>query len=168
MFPSAPGNNYYESEEERGHGRVETRRCWVCDELDDWLPELLDSYSEWEGLRSIAAVECERTVDGETSIYRRYFITSLGADAKAIAVGVRDHWGIENTLHWVLDMAWREDESRTRTGNAAQNLSSMRRLAHNLIKTENPESKKSVKMRTRIANWNTDYLFKLIGVKLDA
>ena len=162
------GNNYYESEEERGHGRVETRRCWVCDELDDWLPELLDSYSEWEGLRSIAAVECERTVDGETSIYRRYFITSLGADAKAIAVGVRDHWGIENTLHWVLDMAWREDESRTRTGNAAQNLSSMRRLAHNLIKTENPESKKSVKMRTRIANWNTDYLFKLIGVKLDA
>jgi predicted transposase YbfD/YdcC len=162
------GNSYHESEVERGHGRVEIRRCWVCDGLDEWLPDLLGSYGEWEGLRSIAAVESERTVGGETTIFRRYFITSLGADAKAIAAAVREHWGIENSLHWVLDMVWREDESRARAGNAAQNLSSMRRLAHNLIKTEDPDSKKSVRMRTKIANWDTDYLLKLIGVKLDA
>ncbi len=162
------GNNYHESEEERGHGRVEIRRCWVCDQLDEWLPELLESYSEWEGLKSIAAVECERTVDGKTTVCRRYFITSLGADAKVIAEAVREHWGIENSLHWVLDMTWREDESRARAGDAAQNLSSMRRLAHNLIKTEDPDSKKSIRMRTKIANWDTDYLLKLIGVKLDA
>jgi predicted transposase YbfD/YdcC len=162
------GNNYHESEEERGHGRIEKRRCWVCDELDEWLPELLESYDEWEGLKSIAAVECERTVDGKTTVFRRYFITSLGADAEAIATAVREHWGIENSLHWVLDMTWREDESRARAGEAAQNLSSMRRLAHNLIKTEDPDSKKSIRMRTKIANWDTDYLLKLIGVKLDA
>ena len=162
------GNDYYESEVERGHGRVEVRRCWACDGLGDWLPELLESYGEWEGLESIAAVECERTVGGETTIFRRYFITSLGPDAEVIARSVREHWGIENSLHWVLDMVWREDESRARAGNAVQNLSSMRRLAHNLIKTEDPDSKKSVRMRTKIANWDTDYLLKLIGVKLDA
>jgi predicted transposase YbfD/YdcC len=162
------GNNYYESEVERGHGRVEVRRCWACDELGEWLPELLESYGEWDGLESIAVVECERTVGGETTIFRRYFITSLGPDAEVIATSVREHWGIENSLHWVLDMVWREDESRARAGNAAQNLSSMRRLAHNLIKTEDPDSKKSVRMRTKIANWDTDYLLKLIGVKLDA
>ncbi len=153
---------------ERGHGRVEVRRCWVCDELGEWLPELLESYGEWEGLESIAAVECERTVGGQTTIFRRYFITSLGPDAEVIATSVREHWGIENALHWVLEMVWREDESRARAGNAAQNLSSMRRLAHNLIKTEDPDSKKSVRMRTKIANWDTDYLLKLIGVELDA
>ena len=162
------GNNYYESEVERGHGRVEVRRCWACDDLGEWLPELLESYGEWDGLESIAVVECERTVGGETTIFRRYFITSLGPDAEVIATSVREHWGIENSLHWVLDMVWREDESRARAGNAAQNLSSMRRLAHNLIKTEDPDSKKSVRMRTKIANWDTNYLLKLIGVKLDA
>jgi predicted transposase YbfD/YdcC len=162
------GNNYWESEIERGHGRVEVRRCWACDELGEWLPELLESYGEWDGLESIAVVECERTVGRETTIFRRYFITSLGADAEAIAAAVREHWAIENSLHWVLDMVWREDESRARAGNAAENLSSTRRLAHNLIKAEDPDSRKSVRMRTRIANWDTDYLLKLIGVELDA
>ena len=98
---------------------------------------------EWVGLRSIVAVECERTEGGVTTVFRRYFSSSLGADARAILGAVRSHWGIENSLHWVLDMVWREDESRARAGNAAQNLSTVRHLAHNLIKAEDPESKKS-------------------------
>ena len=113
-------------------------------------------------------MECERTVKGETTIFRRYFITSLAPDAAEIAAAVRAHWGIENSLHWVLDVVWREDESRARAGNAAENLSTLRRLAHNLIKAEDPESKKSVRMRTLRANWDPEYLLKLIGVELDA
>jgi len=113
-------------------------------------------------------VECERTVDGETTVFRRYFIASLETDAEQIAKAVREHWGIENSLHWVLDMVWREDESRTRAGYAAENLSSLRRLAHSLIKAEDPDSKQSIRMRTRYANWDSDYLLKLIGVELDA
>lgn len=161
-------DSYYESKVERGHGRVEVRRCWVCDGLGEWLPELLESYEEWDGLESIAVVECERTTDGETKVFRRYFITSLGPDAELIATSVREHWGIENSLHWVLDVVWREDESRARDGDVAQNLSSMRRLAHSLIKAEEPDSKKSVRLRTLRANWDPEYLLKLIGVKLNA
>ena len=144
------------------------RRCWACGDLDEWLPELLESFGEWAGLKSIAVVECERTVDGVTTVFRRYFITSLEPDAEMIAKAVRAHWGIENSLHWVLDMVWREDESRTRAGYAAENLSALRRLAHNLIKTEDPDSKKSVRMRTRIASWDFNYMLRLIGVNLDA
>ena len=161
------GNHYYEHAE-RGHGRDEVRRCWVCGNLDEWLPELLESFGEWAGLKSIAVVECERTVEGVTTVFRRYFITSLEPDAELIAKAVRAHWGIENSLHWVLDMVWREDESRTRAGYAAENLSALRRLAHNLIKTEDPDSKESVRMRTRIASWDFNYMLRLIGVNLDA
>ena len=77
-------------------------------------------------------------------------------------------WACENSLHWVLDMGWREDESRARADNVAANLSSMRRLAHNLIKAEDPDSKKSVRMRTKVANWDPDYLMKLLSLELDA
>jgi predicted transposase YbfD/YdcC len=168
MIALGTGGNHYYEQAERGHGRTEVRRCWACGDLAGWLPENLDSYSEWDGLKSIAAVECERTADGETTVFRRYFITSLEPDAEQIAKAVRAHWGIENSLHWVLDMVWREDESRTRAGYAAENLSSLRRLAHSLIKAEDPDSKQSIRLRTKCANWDSDYLLKLIGVNLDA
>lgn len=168
MIALGTGGNHYYEQAERGHGRTEVRRCWACGDLAGWLPENLDSYSEWDGLKSIAAVECERTADGETTVFRRYFITSLEPDAEQIAKAVRAHWGIENSLHWVLDMVWREDESRTRAGYAAENLSSLRRLAHSLIKAEDPDSKQSIRLRTKCANWDSDYLLKLIGLNLDA
>ncbi len=81
---------------------------------------------------------------------------------------VRAHWGIENSRHWVLDVVWREDEGRARTGHAAENLSTLRRLALNPIKAEDPASKKSVRLRTLRANWDSEYLLKLIGVNIDA
>lgn len=162
------GENFHEEEGVRGHGRVEIRRCWACDGLEDWLEEVLGSYSQWEGLRTIAAVERERTVKGKTTVERHYYITSLGPDASRIGGAVRQHWSIENSLHWVLDVDFREDDSRARTKNAPQNLSSLRRLAHNLIKKEDPESKKSVRRRMNIASLQPDFLLKLIGVDLDA
>jgi predicted transposase YbfD/YdcC len=162
----AGGEHYYESVG-RGHGRIEVRRCWACGDLAEWLPEYLGSFGEWDGLKSVAAVECERTVNGETTVFRRHFITSLEPDAEQIAKAVRAHWGIENSLHWVLDMVWREDEARARARYTAENLSSLRRLALNLIKAEDPDSKESVKSRMFRANLDPDYRLKLLGVELE-
>lgn len=144
-----------------GHGRIEVRRAWVTDEVK-WLgAELL---ALWPGLRSIAAVECERTVagGGTCSIERRYFITSLaGNDAAAVLNAVRGHWGIENKLHWQLDVSFREDECRVRVGHGAENLSRLRRLALNLLKRD-----KSVKIgingKRRKAGWDEHYLLRLL------
>ena len=83
-------------------------------------------------------VECERTAGGKTTLERRYYLTSLPPDAERIGRAARSHWGIENSLHSVLDVTFREDESRARQRYAAQNLSSLRRLAHNVIKTADP------------------------------
>jgi predicted transposase YbfD/YdcC len=143
-----------------GHGRVEVRRAWVTDEVT-WLgPELL---ALWPGLASIAAVECDRTVaGGRRSVERRYFITGLpGTDAAAVLAAVRGHWGIENKLHWQLDVSFREDECRVRIGHGAENLSRLRRLALNLLKRD-----KSVKIgingKRRKAGWDEHYLLRLL------
>jgi predicted transposase YbfD/YdcC len=168
MYQLGPGGETYHEESTRGHGRQEVRRCWACDGLDDWMGDVLKTYGQWEGLESIAAVERERTVKGKTTVERHYYITSLAADAKKIGAAARAHWGIENSLHWVLDVNFGEDQSRARTKNASANLSTLRRLAHNMIKTQDPNSKKSVKRRMNIAGWSESHLHKLIGVKLDA
>lgn len=158
----AEGN--YHEEESCGHGRKEVRRCWVSDEVGDWL----QGADKWKGLRTVAAVECERTLGGETTVQRRYFISSLKADATLLAASVRSHWGIENSLHWVLDVTFGEDDSRARTGASAENLATLRRLAHAMIKNENPVSKKSINQRKFEAGLNPDYLLRLLGIKLDA
>jgi predicted transposase YbfD/YdcC len=151
------------STEDRGRGRVERRRCWAIEGLD-WL----EGAGAWEGLRSIAAVELERTEKGVTSVERRYFITSLEPDLKKLAHGVRSHWGIENSLHWVLDVVFGEDRSRARERNAGANLSSVRRLAHNLIKNEEQYGEWSVKKRKFAASQDQEYLLKLLGQESDA
>lgn len=146
--------------ENQAHGRKEVRRCWVADQLG-WM----GGREEWSGLKSVAAVELECTRDGKTSLERRYFITSLAPDPTKIAHAVRAHWGIENSLHWVLDVVFGEDSSRARTRNAASNLSSLRRLCHNLIKKEEQYAKWSVKKRKFAASQNPDYLERLLGLK---
>ena len=149
-------------ERNRGHGRTEVRRCWVIDSVGDWL----EDHEKWEGLRSIAVVESERTVKGKTSMKRRYFISSLPPDAAKIADAVRSHWGVENSLHWVLDVVFGEDAARARTANAAGNLSSLRRLALNLIKKEEQYSDWAIKKRRLAAGLDPDYLGKLLGLEL--
>jgi predicted transposase YbfD/YdcC len=151
-------------EEGRGHGRTEVRRCWVIDGVENWL----EGHEKWEGLRSIAVVESERTVKGKTSVERRYFISSLQPDAAKIAGAVRSHWQVENSLHWVLDVIFGEDAARARTKNAAGNLSSLRRLALNLIKNEKQYSDWSVKRRCFAASIDPDYMAALLGVKSNA
>jgi predicted transposase YbfD/YdcC len=159
----APGHTV----EDRGRGRVEKRRCWAFgDDLADWL----EGYEQWEGLRSVAAVELEREEKGATTLERRYFITSLAPDAARIAGAVRAHWSIENSLHWVLDVVFGEDASRARGGNAAANLSTTRRLAQNLIKVTAPGryEKWTIKKRKLAAAHDREYLARLLGINFDA
>jgi predicted transposase YbfD/YdcC len=140
-----------------GHGRVETRRCYVCSEID-WLTEK----KLWKGLRSIVKVESERCIDNVTSNESRYYITSLKSNPKHILHAIRSHWGVENSLHWVLDVAFREDDSRTRKGHAAENFAIARTIATNLLKNEKT-LKRGVKTRRLKAGWDNDYLLKVLS-----
>ncbi len=149
-------HDYHETVD-KGHGRVETRRCWTTSETD-WFQDR----AKWAGLASFAMVESERSVGDETSIERRYFVSSLdGGNAKRLAEAVRGHWGIENELHWVLDVAFREDDCRVRVGFAAQNLSLVRQLALCLLKRE-ATSKVGVKTKRMKAGWDEAYLLKVL------
>lgn len=163
-----------------GHGRIETRRVWVTDQLS-WLKQR----HHWPGLRSVAVVESKREVAGarETagsagsaglagaaagagvSIERRYFISSLPAHAKAMAAAIRGHWSIENGLHHVLDVSFREDDSRIRKDHGAQNVSRLRRIALNLLRGQGDKhtKRKSIKGRRKIAGWDHDFLLRLIA-----
>lgn len=140
------------------HGRIETRRCWCTGEVS-WFADR----AEWAGLHSFAMVESERTVGGETTRERRYFIASLdGTDAAAFLGAVRAHWSIENELHWVLDVAFREDESRVRKDHAPQNLATMRHIALNLLRREKT-AKVGIATRRLKAGWDDGYLLRVLA-----
>ena len=142
------------------HGRVETRRCWCTSEID-WF----EDRDQWKGLASFGMVEAKREIGDEIAIERRYFISSLpGDDAKRFLQVTRDHWGVENSLHWTLDVAFREDESRARTKNGAENLAALRRLALNLLKHESSQKKLGIRGKRLMASWNDDYLRSVLGI----
>jgi predicted transposase YbfD/YdcC len=143
---------------EKDHGRVETRRYCLSAELN-WFADK----AQWEGLQTVGMVEATREINGETSVERRYYLSSLGLDVKTFARAVRGHWGIENKLHWIMDVAFGEDQSRARSGYAAHNLATLRRLALNLLKRE--KKKRSVRGKQRDAGWDNTYLLKVIGVE---
>ncbi|MDA0265154.1 MAG: ISAs1 family transposase [Chloroflexi bacterium] len=145
----------------KGHGRLERRRCWGI--ADRECLSFLNSSGAWRGLRSVAKVTGERRIGGKVSIESRYFISSLPGDAKQLLWAVREHWGIENSLHWVLDIAFREDESRVRKGHGPENLATMRHMALNMIRRET-SSKGGVKARRLRAGWDEDYLLKVLSL----
>ena len=144
------------------HGRVETRRVWVTDQLDGWLDA--GQRGRWPGLRSVAAVEARREIPlRPTSVERRYFISSLaGTDAERMAATIRGHWSVENQLHWVLDVSFAEDQSRQRKDHSAENFSRLRRIALNLLRRETTR-KRGIKGKRLNAAWDHDYLLKLLG-----
>lgn len=135
-----------------GHGRIEERDCWVTDDID-WLR---DAHAGWPALRSIVMIRARRTQNGETSDETRYFISSLAPDARQLAEAVRAHWGIENNLHWVLDMTFREDESRIRKDNAPANASILKHMALNMLKKT--PSRRSVRLKRKSAGWDNEFL----------
>lgn len=146
---------------DKDHGRLETRRCWISGQID-WFSDR----DQWENLRSVGVVEARREVGDTISVERRYFLCSIAPDAKNFARAVREHWGIENSLHWVLDVSLQEDQSRARTGYAAQNLALLRKLVLNLIRKDTSHKKKSLRSRRNIAAWSLSYLETLLKLPI--
>jgi predicted transposase YbfD/YdcC len=148
--------------EEEGHGRVETRIYHIVR-----VPETLkERHSEWEGLRTIGLVYSERAEgDKEPSMETRVFISSLPPKVKQFAGAVRGHWGIETTLHWVLDIGFREDESRLHKGHGQENMCLIRRLAASLLHNE-PTCKAGIACKRKCAGWDDDYLLKVLAASL--
>lgn len=146
---------------DRGHGRAEQRKCWVTS--DQQYLDYIAEGAEWVGLRSLIMVETVRQTPEERTVNRRYFISSLPCDAQMVLRAVRTHWHIENRLHWVLDIAFREDESRVRKGHGAENFAVLRHLALNLLKHEET-AKCGVHAKRLKAAWDNDYLLKVLDV----
>lgn len=142
-----------------GHGRVEIRRYWTISDAATLAH--LDPEGAWTGLRGIGMVEAERRLGGEVTRERRYYLTSL-TDAATFGRAARGHWGIENGLHWVLDMAFREDESRVRLGHGAENMIVLRHLAVNLLKREQT-TKVGIKAKRLKAGWDERYLLRILA-----
>jgi predicted transposase YbfD/YdcC len=148
----------YHQTVEKDHGRLETRRYWQSGELD-WFA----GKGEWEGLRSVGLVESVREVgQAGPTVERRYYLSSLPVDVEKFARAVRGHWGIENSVHWVLDVQCGEDRSRVRTGHAAANLATLRRLALNLLKQDKTK-KRGIKGKQLNASWDHAYLLRLLA-----
>lgn len=145
----------YHEHTEHGHGRVETRRAWISADLDVELRA-----AAWPGLQSIGLVEATRTVGEKTAVEQRFYLSSLPPQAGEFAQAVRKHWGIENQLHWTLDVTFREDQSRLRTGYGAENFAVLRHIALNLLRQE--PSAKSLPRKRLACALNPDYLLKVL------
>ena len=143
---------------EKNHGRLETREYFQSTELA-WFSDK----KHWEGLHSVGLVEATREINGRTTTERRYYLSSLPLDIDRFARAVRGHWGIENKLHWIMDVHFGEDQSRARTGHAAENLATLRRLALNLLKSDKTK-KRGIRGKQNNASWDHTYLLQLLGV----
>lgn len=144
----------------KGHGRLEVRECWVF-EPAVWS-DYFRTLDKWAGLQSVAMIRAQRQVGEEVTTETRYFITSLAAQAQPILQAVRRHWGIENELHWVLDVAFNEDQSRVRQGQAAENLAVIRHLVLNLLSQEKSLKVGKKNKRLRCA-WDIEYREKVLS-----
>jgi predicted transposase YbfD/YdcC len=151
--------DYYRTED-NGHGRIEFRECWTISD-----PEYLGrirNLSDWKDLQTIVMVKSERRIGEKRTSEVRHYISSLDGDAKQALKAVREHWGIENKVHWVLDIAFREDDSRIRKGNGAQNFAVLRHIALNLLKQEKT-AKCGTKAKRLKAGWDRNYLLKVLA-----
>jgi len=164
FFSNKPGTSKFFSHKEidGGHGRIETRISTVTGDID-WLKTM---HPQWQKLRSIVEVESVRELKDKVETEKRYYISSLAADPKGILEAVRQHWGIENSLHWILDVCFGDDQSRIRKGNAPGNIAIIRRCALNLlqkIKQERPRS--SIKRLRKLAGWDVEFLDTVLSTK---
>ena len=144
---------------DKGHGRIDTRECWTLSR-EDYLQALRTS-DAWVGLRSLAMVRATRQVGDEITVFSRYYISSLDGQAARLLDATRHHWGVENDLHWTLDVAFREDESRARIGHSAENLAVLRHMALNVLKQEKT-AKVGIKTKRLKAGWDETYLLRLL------
>jgi len=143
------------------HGRIETRQHWVSDDIA-WLAAVTGK-PLWPGLRSIGMIQARRRIGERTTTFVRYYLSSLPANATQFAHAARAHWLIENQLHWSLDVSFHEDDNRTRTDEAPQNLAILRHIALNLLQQERA-TKASMNVKRLTAAWDNDYLLKLLAI----
>lgn len=139
------------------HGRIETREYWVCDNLS-WL----DGAELWADLNTIAMVKSTREIQDEKSIEYRFYISSMKIDlAEKITKTIREHWQVENCLHWCLDVSFNEDRWRSKLGDAAANMGVLNKIALNLLKNEKT-AKVGIKNKRLMAGWDEQYLLKVL------
>lgn len=139
------------------HGKIEIRKYWTTSDIS-WL----QGKENWKNLETICMVERERQFDNKTVSETSYYMGSIENNAENFAHAVRSHWAIENKLHWVLDVSFREDESRIRKDNAPENFAVLRHIALNMIKKET-SLKKSIKSKRLRAGWDNNYLLKVLA-----
>lgn len=144
---------------EKNHGRIETRRCYVFDQL-----ECLNKPHQWPGLHSFAVLESERAIGDKATGEQRLYISSLAPDAPCIAQAIRSHWSIENRLHWSMDVSFNDDQMRARTKAAAHNLAVLKHITLNLIRLDPVKRKGGVKARRLIAATSDTYRAQLLGL----
>jgi predicted transposase YbfD/YdcC len=163
FFQTAPAAEIEAAVEiDKDHGRVETRRCLVSPNVE-WMTSNRRFPGEYRFPRLAAIAMVEATVErrGERSLERRYYIASAALAAARLAAAVRGHWAIENSLHWVLDVVFKEDLSRLRAGHGARNMAIVRHFAINLVRAAT--DRKSLKTRRKVASWNPDYLQAILN-----
>ena len=139
------------------HGRIETRTTTVIHDVE-WLRKRHD----WPGLKAVVMVESMREIAGEAEPETRFYITSLVMLAHLLGPVVRSHWAIENSLHWVMDMIFRDDECRVRTNHAPANFTTIKHMAHNLLRR--PSGKDSFRLRRKLAGLDDEFLASLVTV----
>ena len=146
----------YHKSVNKDHGRIEIRECWATEKID-WL----ESKQNWNGLQSVCMIKAQRIIAETTTEETRLYISSLPPDAQRLEQTIRAHWGIENSLHWVLDIAFREDECRKRKDHSAENFAILRHITLNLLKQEKT-CKRSIAGKRLLAGWDEGYMEKVL------
>jgi predicted transposase YbfD/YdcC len=157
LFENKPKNTVFltETETEKGHGRIETRQCTVTSDI----AFIREQHPQWKALRSVVQIKSQREIKGEVTTEHRYYISSLEAKTDKVSNAIRQHWGVENKLHWTLDISFNDDQSRIRKGNAPRNIAIIKKTALNLmqiIKKTRPRI--SLKAMRKLAGWDHSFL----------
>lgn len=164
FFEKKPKNAVFSQSTEcdKGHGRIETRVCTITDDIQ-WLRE---RHPQWAKLNSIIEIESIREIKSEISVEKRYYIGSIVADTSLAHRAVRQHWAVENNLHWVLDMSFGDDQSRIRKGNAPRNIALVKKTVLNLLQIVKKNMPRiSLKRMRKLAGWDGDFLTTVLAAK---